>query len=503
MKKLIPIYALLTALALFVSVSCNSSDDSSSDEPVVISSNTLLKGFSLNKDDSVFAYLDSVFFTIDVDKRIVYNADSLPKGTKINRLVATLTYESSSTATIEIRGAETMRDTTLIYTGSSTDSIDFTGSVRIKVSAPDGISSRTYAVQLNVHKMEADSLYWNELAKKKLPSRTTDVKAQKTIQSGESLYCLLEEGNSYTLSTTENPDIDEWEKTEISFPFTPDIKSFNFADGTFFILSTDGQLYSSTDQGTTWLATGKTLVSIIAPYGNRILCISQEDGKYYHESFPTYGSKTEIEAEFPIKGMSQAQPYNNAWSTSGQIFILGGICQDGSTTGDVWGFDGQSWGKLSRIPMPARSDATLFQYVNYLNSGASMLKYPAWFCMGGRDENGNVTKEVYISYDNGVTWKKGDDLIQLPDNFEAFAEAQAYVYSTTFTRSANQWSPLAQRKLPAWWMIYNPAATRASTSVSSWDCPYIYTFGGVDANGTLMNNVWKGVINRLTFKPII
>ena len=36
-----------------------------------------------------------------------------------------------------------------------------------------------------------------------------------------------------------------------------------------------------------------------------------------------------------------------------------------------------------------------------------------------------------------------------------------------------------------------------------WECPYIYLMGGEDAEGMLYNTIWKGVLNRLTFVPII
>ena len=106
MRKIIPIYALLTAFALLMSVSCND-NNSDSDEPVVVSSNTLVSAFSLAENDSVIADLDSLHFTIDVDNRLIYNADSLPKDTKINRLVANIAfYDYSSTGTIRISGAQ-------------------------------------------------------------------------------------------------------------------------------------------------------------------------------------------------------------------------------------------------------------------------------------------------------------------------------------------------------------------------------------------------------------
>ncbi len=37
-----------------------------------------------------------------------------------------------------------------------------------------------------------------------------------------------------------------------------------------------------------------------------------------------------------------------------------------------------------------------------------------------------------------------------------------------------------------------------------WDCPYIYLFGGFGSEGEVLNDsVWRGALNRLTFKPII
>lgn len=36
-----------------------------------------------------------------------------------------------------------------------------------------------------------------------------------------------------------------------------------------------------------------------------------------------------------------------------------------------------------------------------------------------------------------------------------------------------------------------------------WDCPYIYIFGGLSDAGTLNDEVWRGVLNRLTFVPLI
>jgi hypothetical protein len=60
---------------------------------------------------------------------------------------------------------------------------------------------------------------------------------------------------------------------------------------------------------------------------------------------------------------------------------------------------------------------------------------------------------------------------------------------------------LPARKLPVWFMIAAPVASRSIPT--TWDCPYIYLFGGENASGGLMKYIWKGAINRLTFKPLI
>lgn len=507
MRKIIPIYALLTAFALLMSVSCND-NNSDNDEPVVVSSNTLVSAFSLAENDSVIADLDSLHFTIDVDNRLIYNADSLPKDTKINRLVANISfYDYSSTGTIRISGAETMEDTTYTYNSSANDSIDFTGNVYLTVNAADG-SSREYRIQVNVHQMKADSLYWNQLARRNLPARSSELVSQKTVQKGDELFCLVEEEKGYTISTTADPASNNWEIQSVEFGFTPDIDSFTATDDALFILSDNHKLYTSGD-GRTWTDTGSNYYSLIGNYNDRLLCISEDNGIYYHETYTNgnISGRTEIESDFPVSGFSQCVSLQNEWSSNNQVLFIGGTMKDGKPNGCVWGYDGNDWGKISRIPIPARTGVTLLHYVNFTGSYYDMQEYPVWLAIGGADSDGKPTDTVYISYDNGVTWSLGDDLLQLPEYINPFSKAQAFVYNSTMeeTRAIHMgWEQMPSRHLPFWWTIAGEnSGTRATTAVTSWKCPYIYMFGGVNANGVLMNNIWKGVINRLSFKPVV
>ena len=88
--------------------------------------------------------------------------------------------------------------------------------------------------------------------------------------------------------------------------------------------------------------------------------------------------------------------------------------------------------------------------------------------------------------------------LQLPDVIPPFANAQAIVRDNTLTSRASSadmmWNELTMLR-------HNPFS-RAVAPVTSWECPFIYLYGGVDDAGTLYPTVWRGTINQLTFKPI-
>ena len=69
--------------------------------------------------------------------------------------------------------------------------------------------------------------------------------------------------------------------------------------------------------------------------------------------------------------------------------------------------------------------------------------------------------------------------MQLPDYVPAFYGAQAVVVESTLH-----------------------ANSRVSRPIEQWQCPYIYLFGGLNANAATYNTMWRGVISRLTDKPI-
>ena len=502
MSRKFPLYILLSVLvtSLFMSCEDNGYEDSYEN---ALSASTAITSFSLLANDDVMENLDSVFFTIDLKNAEIYNADSLPMGTDVSKLCVSMTYATASSAKFYVTGGAVMEDESFTY--SDEDSIDFTGDVKFTIVSEDLTSTRTYSIKVNVHKVEPDSLYWGMPARRNLPSYQTPV-AQKTVQFNDDVYCLIKQASSYVISVSDDVSLNRWTKTTITLPFEPRLESFTATDNALYILDSNNALYISTD-GKNWSSCGTTLYNIIGSYENRLLGVVKDNGVYKHTEYPMpAGYEQEaVPANFPIEGMSQMVNLVSKWSVSEQRVLIGGKTSMGSFSGATWGFDGERWGEISRVGIPGVKGATLVSYYyTYLDeNNLRSYQYPALLAMGGALRGVNkMNEKVYISSDNGITWAEASETLQLPDYIEDFTNAQALVFNSTLTDARSSeltgWIDMPVTKLPAS-LRYR---SRAIEPITSWECPYIYLFGGINVNGALTNSIWRGVINRLTFKPL-
>lgn len=493
--------ALLITIATLGIISCNSD---SYEGPIETYSNVAVSSFSLNEDDNILENLDSAYFSIDLANAMIYNADSLPYGTNISKLtVSIVTVETCSKVDLIMPA----KNDTINYLTNSTDSVDFSqGPVILHIVSADLSNERKYSVTVNVHQTKPDSLSWSRLASRNLPSlfNPASIQEQKTIEYQGKALCLTRSNDKYCIATTDNPGNENWEKQFIEFSFIPNLKSLSSTSDAIYILDNAGHLYSSHD-GYSWSSCNEQWSHIYGGYENILLGAKSSEGKYFHVTYPET-TETEINSEFPISGTSQMLLFENKWSSSPQALIIGGKCANGDLTGDTWAYDGSKWGKISNTSIPARQDMTLIPYFSYKTNSDNwnITKYSTLIAMCGKNEADKAVNTVYISYDQGMNWKKADDLMQLPDDIPARYNAQALVYSSTIhSRSSNTWHEYDFKSIPNGWYIVDSFSSRATTQVTEWECPYIYLFGGENSEGQTYNTIWRGVINRLSFRPII
>ena len=509
MNRKFPLYLLLAMLVASFAVSCDSTKDELEEAAAnnVVSNNTAITSFSLKADEDVLLNLDSVFFSIDLVNKRIYNADSLPKGTDVSGLLISLKHSGASVEVVQIGG--TVRpDTVFTFGSTETDTIDFTGNVGLRVKAADGTEAYYY-VKVNVHNQEPDSLYWNQLARRDLPYAEGEVLAQKAVVYKGKAYVLVNSVNAgLVLSCNDNPYYNRWEKVDAQFGFEPNVSTLEATGDALYILDNNGALYTSVD-GESWSACGVIWCTMIGGYTDRVLGLQKNGSAYMHDEYPRKAgfTSTEVDIDFPVSEASQFTYSELEWGTEPQGFILGGITSDGKYRGDVWAYDGKGWSMIRSKALPSLAGMTVFQYINYEKEAetTTYITHRAWFAVGGRNAKGVMNSNVYISRHQGLYWSKADQLLQMPDYIEPRCGAQAYVFDTTLTRSGDTdgWTPMPSKQLPKWARIDLPLSTRAAQNVSSWDCPYIYLFGGVNEDGAVCNEVWRGVLNRLTFRPII
>ena len=497
MTKRSPLYFLLVMAVMLSSLSwlasCNKSDDD--DDTYTFSTSTqttLIKSFVLQNNSEVLADLDSVHFTIDYDNGLIYNADSLPVGTKISALKVSIEFLNSvSSAVFDISGATRQADTTIIYTSSMTKSIDFTGKTLLTVTSGDESQVKVYEVKVLVHKVNPDSLVWPQSWRRDLPGYAGGQQKHKAVMLGDTYFIMTYDGTNCNLLTAQSPNQAIWEKRTLSLSFVPDVKSLVASDAALYMLDADGMLYSSAD-GMEWTSCGVAWYSLLGAYQDRVLgVIRSDDGNYYHDEYPRHDgfAATAIEDGFPVSHASDMIMADNEWVQSLQSMIVGGIDRDGNVLSSVWGYDGNHWGQINNVhstAMPALADATLFTYYTY-KAQSGVRRYGrqlTWFVMGGKLADGNLNGTVYISNTQGVTWASGDTVIFQPSHMPRFYGAQAFVNDETLTVGPN----------------YLPS--RVASMITSWECPYLYLFGGYNGQNELLPNVWRGVYIRMTNTPV-
>lgn len=491
------LYLQLSAIILLIGISCNDKKEEESDIAIT-SSIVAIKNFNLKANDSVMAHLDSVFFSIDLDHGVIFNADSLPKGTDVSRLIPVITFVNTMTKA-DLLYLKDNKPDTVNYLTNSTDSIDFRHPVKLEVTAQDGESTYTYTIKVNVHQEISDTLVWTRISTSELPSQLPNPIAQKTVRFNSQVCCLIEENDgTITLSVTENLADGQWSKESLQLPFIPEIESFTASDDALWLLSNNGELFC-TEDGRIWENTDLVWETIIGGYGPSVLGLRNEGNTLLYTVFPVIEGFEETPADpsFPVYGSSQMGIIETGWSKQPTAIIACGISAKGVYSPAVWGFDGKQWAILNASSLPELESPMMARYVVYRDTPSLFVEreFDAWLLFGGIKSDNTFNREVYLSLDNGVIWTKAPELMQLPEVFPVLAGSDLMVEYSPLTSDLDDVWKQVEVKSRSGYIIEGTEIT--------WQCPYLYVIGGYSPEESLSTTIWRGVLNRLTFTPLI
>ena len=488
---------------LLSAVSCNEKDTTIEYDDIIVTPATVaVSKFFINANANVLNKLDSVFFTIDLNNGVIFNADSLPKNTKVTRLVPSITFANTMTKVNLKYRLDNRTDTVSDYLTNPDDSIDFSYPVVMEVVAQDTTRSFTYTIKVNVHTQNPDTLLWDRLATASLPARYENPVSQKTVFKDSTAYCLVEEYNGeYTLSTSNDLNQGVWNQENATFGFTPKMDSFTANADSFWILSESGELFTSSD-ALDWETTGENWVTILGGYGSSILGIKETENNFLHACYPVFDGFVEspVDSNFPISGASNMGVMATKWADTDFAILTGGVTADGELSSAVWAFDGSSWAIINDSDLPPLYKPMLARYVVYRNTPFVFTQrvFDVWMVVGGVNEENSMSRSIYFTYDNGVNWQIASSALALPNTIPNLIGADMIVAGYDLTADLSK----------AWTLEDSSSySTRSSYTIDgfdiTWVCPYMYIFGGELSNHNLSTLIWRGVIAKLTFTPLI
>ncbi|MBR1593217.1 MAG: hypothetical protein IJ659_09485 [Alloprevotella sp.] len=330
--------------------------------------------------------------TIDQLRGTICNLDSLPVGTDVSRTVlATLTASGS----VSIKSLATGEDTLFV----ASDSTDFSQTRFVTAYATDGVSRRTYAVELRVHREWADSTTWT------LGGRH---EALETLSAGSGCvedgvlhaFARLAQGPAHLTTPALSPG-SGWSVQAVGNG-NLDVRSVRRMGSKWYALAA-GQLVAS-DNGSDWSSEGlqATSYTALAAAATASGILVATDGENFFSSTDGGASWTQDEREsgaLPQAGISGTVLTSEADPTLERAYVIG--TRDGQTelwcrTLDSTGRSSQPW---MHITTSRDADKACPLLDNY-----TLLPYDGGLLLLG-EAAGDLSVPV-VSYDGGRTWQR-------------------------------------------------------------------------------------------------
>lgn len=466
MKFTFPKLILLLAVIAFLSSCLNSTSDIT-----VASSKPYFSSLVFKTNDSI-PYLSSAKFTLEFDATLgdsmIVNVDSLPYKTRIDSVYPTFSFKSTAGAKLYFLPGDKYKKDSAWITG--TDTIDFSKDVKVKNYATDGITTRTYVVRTNVHKVDPEVYTWGK-ARENMSSVVA--KHQKTVTFGDKLFYYQNDGSSSYLYTS--TDGLNWGSTSVTgLPVNTPLNDMIQFNGKLF-LSRDGfNLYSSTN-GVDWSKSSLTdfsFKSLLFVMNSKLWAVVQSasDDTYHFAKSSDGTNWTMIGAipdNFPVSdfaAVSFTQPTGKE-----KALVVNGLSAGGKLLNNRWSTEnGVYWADFS---IENHS-------LDTLAVGASVIAYDnKLLAFGQRTDNGKVYYKV--SKDDGLSWIN-------PDSARNVLPEALKLSPRTYS-SVVVFKPTIYPKI-------NQASMKAEIEKSN----RIFIVGG-ESGSTVYSDVWMGKLNRKSF----
>ncbi|GHV07831.1 hypothetical protein FACS1894160_1090 [Bacteroidia bacterium] len=390
-------------------------NDNNSDDPIY-STDAELTSFSL-AHDSVTG-LKATIFTIDQVKNLIYNHDSLTYLTELrDKVVVTYTSGAGTTNLQSI----TDTDSTWIKSG---DSINISKLFSLKVYAPDGQTTKQYALKINIHQVDPDSMQYVKIAENADFLKNDNL---KIISFEGACYAYAKEDSK--ISIYHSTDAKTWDKSsQASIPDDLVVNGIRSSESGIYAYTETGDFYISYN-ALEWYKMNAEypIVSILGfltvtdkenEQTSGLSFIVKKDNENIFAFTPDlfgwqYGGL--VPNDFPIAGFAA---FNHEVMKFSRITLIGGYSVNNTLLNSVWSTqNGLYWAKVSGTinTFPPLTGASVFQYNN------------EFWIMNGQLSDNSFNTEVYYSIDRGNTWAIKKDKYKVPEDFQGRSFASVIV----------------------------------------------------------------------------
>ncbi|MGM9712633.1 MAG: DUF6242 domain-containing protein [Prevotella sp.] len=344
--------------------------------------------------------LDTCLFTIDQEKGLIYNLDSLPKGVMTDKCMPTVSTKNSGYAYVKH-----IDNDSLMYIGG--DSIDFSVPRVLRCFANDLSWSKDYTVEVRVHTQALDTLYWY---RKDDASHLGALTGLRSMMWGDNIVAYGTDNGKAKAYTTSSKDGNNW--TELTMPSASATISMANDGRTLYMLDSERDLYASAD-GMTWqsVAKGTPATRLLTTSRQGIYALAENGGVTSSAdggvTWTTDGLDGTADA-LPVKDINAFTTPSRSNADLDIIYLIGNRENAADSTCVVWTKVVDNQNAAATQPWMYQPFTSETWHHAPSVAALSVIPYAGGLMMTGGKGLGTCTErafmKVWFSRDNGLNW---------------------------------------------------------------------------------------------------
>ena len=432
-RKFSILAVVLTVLTLMTSCLKDSTTSTTTYDDAAITNFTLGTLKRIMHTKTKYTKVDSTYqttvscssyaFTIDQDKGLIYNLDSLPVGTCTDKALVTISAANSGVVMLK-----SFTSDTLYYYSSSSDSLDFSKPRVVKVRASDGSWTRDYTVDVRVHTETVDSLYWDDM---NVCQDLAELDSMRALVFGDEIIAYGMKNKVGKAYVTNVKDGSKWREMALPSTAYPTMAT----DSTMLYLLADGKVYSTTTTTADFecQCEDNDLEMLVTASRSEVYALSKDRKIMVSRD---YGETWNVDATDDDYSLLPERDICGVWFESDtnedidKVVLMGNRAEVKDSCCVVWS-------KVVDISDPDETQPWMYQpfYSNQWHNGPaldhfSITEYGEVIAMIGGHGLGTCKETgfdtIYISYDCGQNWER-DSRFYMPEAYKTDSSSFAIV----------------------------------------------------------------------------